>query len=480
MKDRRGAHHNSALVSAITGVALVLALPIGVMVTSPPHTDAPEWQHAATVLLPQHAKGTLLLLAGTLIPALLLAVPSAWLVACTTPPANASSIGCFSSRWRCPPASAHSPMLLGPTNSLSAWLDASLGMNPDLLHLPGLCLVLAAVLSQYIYLPARAAFTLGMTAQLDAARSLGAGPLRRFTRVALLLAWPAIAAGALLVAIETLNDYGAVRYFGERTLTTAVFRSWGGLYDLDSALRLGSVLILLVDALLWVDRRSRRWAGRSTDQVPTTPILPTGHRAAIAVGWCAMVLALGAGLPLAKILVDVAQASSLTDWQEMGPAFSNTLLVAALAAAVTLAAAVAFTFRERHGQSGLWAIRLANLGYAIPGAVIAVGAMAAVGAIDRSDCLPFPLIGSLGLLIHALAARFLAVGNQPLRAGLEHQPKALDESAQLLGASPLRIFRRINLPLFRPALIAATMLVAIDFIQELLLTLILRPFASIR
>ncbi|MGC8001212.1 hypothetical protein ACP3XN_27805, partial [Salmonella enterica] len=78
-------------------------------------------------------------------------------------------------------------------------------------------------------------------------------------------------------------------------------------------------------------------------------------------------------------------------------------------------------------------------------------AMAAVGAIDRSDCLPFPLIGSLGLLIHALAARFLAVGNQPLRAGLEHQPKALDESAQLLGASPLRIFRRINLPLFRPA-----------------------------
>jgi iron(III) transport system permease protein len=147
-----------------------------------------------------------------------------------------------------------------------------------------------------------------------------------------------------------------------------------------------------------------------------------------------------------------------------------------LAALTTLLIAVLFAFHERHGQRGHFAIRLANLGYAIPGAVIAVGVMVLAGAVDRTGWMDMALIGSLGLLTYALAVRFLAVGHRPLHGALHHQSRSLDEAARLLGASRWRTFRSINLPLLRPALLAAAMLVAIDVIKELPLTLILRPF----
>lgn len=466
------------LFAAITGIALLLALPIGVVLTAPLHAPAPEWAHVWRNLLPDHLKGTLLLLAGTVGCALLLAVPSAWLVAAhdfpgrrffrwalVLPLALPTYISAFTYA-----------ALLGPTGAVSIRVQELTGFRPDVMDLTGLCAVLAVVLFPYIYLPARAAFATGMSVQLDAARTLHAGPLRRFGRVALPLARPAIAAGALLVAMETLNDYGAVKHFGQRTLTTAIFRSWGGLYDLGSALRLGLVLLVLVALLLWLERRARAGVPRTTDQVPTARIRLYGWRAWLASGWCGSVLFLGAGLPLGRIISDAWGTAGSAAWGEAGQAFANTLWVAALAASVTLLIAVLFAFRERHGRRSDWAIRIANLGYAIPGAVIAVGTMAVAGLLDRGQLLPFALIGSLGLLTYAFAVRFMAVGNQPLHAALQQQPRALDESARLLGASPARAFLRINLPLLRPALLAAVLLVAIDVIKELPLTLILRPF----
>lgn len=468
----------SWLFATVTVASVLLALPILVVITSPLHSTAPEWDHVVRALLPEHLKGSLLLLFGTLLPALVFAVPSAWLVARTNFPGRSFF------RWALvlPLAlptyiSAFTyAALLGPTGSVSTRIHALVGVKLDIMNMPGLCLVMAAVLFPYIYLPARAAFVAGMSGQLDAARTLGVGPWMRFRRVALPLARPAIAAGALLVAMETLNDFGAVKYFGERSLTTAIFRSWGGLYDLGSALRIGLVLLGIVALLLWSERRSRGNAAHTTDQVPLQRHRLRGLRSLLATLWCALVLLLGAGIPIAKILLDVFGGSITWSWTEVLPAFGNTLLVAALAAALTLLVAVLFTFRERYGSRAPWSLHLANLGYAIPGAVIAVSSMALAGVVDRSMVLPFALIGSTGLLVYALTVRFLAVGNQPLRAALGQQTRALDDAARLLGASPLRAFVHINLPLLRPALLAAALLVAIDVIKELPLTLILRPF----
>jgi iron(III) transport system permease protein len=290
------------------------------------------------------------------------------------------------------------------------------------------------------------------------------------------LARPAIVGGALLAAMETLNDLGAVKYYGVRTLTTGIFRSWGGLYDIGSALRLSAVLIGLVVLLLWLEHRSRKGRSHATEQVPVVRQELKGMKAWAATAYCSLLVLFSVGLPLGKILGDVILLG-VAAWPEgTFDAFGNTLGIAALAACCTVLVAVLFAFRERHTEQGRIVQRMADLGYAIPGSVIAIGVMALAGFTDRNLGLPFALIGSVGLLTYAFVVRFLAVGTQPLYGALRQQSTTLDDAARTLGATRWRTFKRINLPLLKPALAAAALLVAIDVIKELPLTLILRPF----
>ena len=265
--------------SAISLLAILLAGPLLVVLTSPLHTAAPEWSHVLTNLLPVQTGETLLLLVIALVTALLVAVPTAWVVtmfefpgrrvfgwALVLPLALPTYIAAYT--WAA---------LLGPTGSISIWCAEHIGLKPNVLNLGGLGIVLGLVLYPYIYLPARAMFARGMSMQIEAARTLGASGFSLFMRVAVPLARPAIAAGALLLSMEVLNDYGAVKYYGVRTLTTGMFRSWGGLRDLGSALRIGIVLLVLVAVLLWIERRSRRHASTATDQVPTKRSLPSAR-----------------------------------------------------------------------------------------------------------------------------------------------------------------------------------------------------------
>jgi iron(III) transport system permease protein len=470
--------HRRLAFAAISGLALVMALPLVVVVTAPLHSEAPEWRHVWSTMLPTHLWETLLLLAGTLGVAVLVAVPTAWLVAVYTfpgrrlfrsamvlPLALPTYIGAFAYA-----------SLLGPTSDITNSIAAITGWRPDIIGLPGLSVVLGLALSPYVHLPVRAAFAQGMSGQLDAARSLGAGGWDRFRLIALPLARPALVGGAVLVGMETLNDYGAVKYYGVRTLTTGIFRSWQGLFDLGSALRLGLVLLGLVALLLFIERRSRRGMRHHVPQEPAPPVRLRGLRAGGAMLACSAVLLLAFVLPMGRIVADVFGPMPLRPLAEWWPALRNTLAVAVLAASTTLLVALLFTFRERHGRRPDLLVRSADLGYAVPGAVIAIGVMALAAAIDRRMLFRTALIGGIALLVYAFTVRFLAVGTRPLFAGLEQQDRHLDEAARLLGASPWRTFLRVNLPLLRPTLQAAAMLVAIDVIKELPLTLILRPF----
>lgn len=465
-------------IALISLLALLLAAPILVVVTSPIHTVAPEWDHVWRNLLPAHFQGTLYLLIGVLPLSLLLAVPAAWLVAAHDFPGRRLFSWALVLPLALPTyiAAFTYADLFGPTSAAANWSARVLGLRPDMLSTEGLWLVLSLVLYPYIYLPARAIFSRGMSARVEVARTLGANGRRRFWRVALPLARPAIVGGALLVAMEALNDYGAVKFYGVRTLTTGIFRSWSGLYDLGSALRLGLVLVGLVALLQWAVSLFRRKARQENEQEPVRREPLSGARAAMATLWCGAILLFAAAIPLAKIVADVLRDQDQAVLLDTLEAFRNTAVVATLAAITTLIIALLVIYRQHYGDRTDPTIRLAKLGYVIPGAVIAMGAMALAGGLDSITGWGLSLIGSLGLLVYAFSSRFLAVAVNPLEAGLRQRSADLVSAARTLGAGPWRTFHSVDLPLLRPTLLAAAMLVAIDVIKELPLTLILRPF----
>lgn len=458
----------------IGAVALLLLAPILVVVSAPLHTPATEWAYVRTHILPSYLGETLRLiaLAGGL--AIVFGTSTAWLVsACDFP-------GRRFFRWALvlPLAlptyisAITFAALFGPTGLLSDRLRAAIGVDIDILGPDGLALVFALMLFPYVYLPARAAFSAGMSDVLEAAKLLGAGARRRAFRVAFPLARPAIAGGVLLVCMEVLNDYGAVQYYGVHTLTAGIFRSWGGLYDVGSALRLAGVLLLVVLALALGQRLLKRGGLRTAEGRALRRVRLSGWRAVGATLWCGLLVLFAFALPIGALLADTLATWNATAIAELVRPVVNTLYVGTWAAGITLVVAVAFAFAQRMGYGGL--TRLASVGYVVPGAVIAIGVMGLAGPLAARS--GWVLIGSLTLVIYAFSVRFLALAGQPLQAGLSQQPRMLDEAAHLLGASPVRTFLRVNLPLLRPSLLAAAAIVLIEVVKELPLTLILRPF----
>jgi iron(III) transport system permease protein len=454
-------------------LALVLLAPILTVLTAPLHAPAPEWDFVKRAILPRHLVETGRLLVLSVGLAALFGTVSAWLVSSARFPGQRLFRWALMLPLALPTyiGSITFAALLGPTGSLSNALRST-GIDIDILTPAGLAVTFALLLYPYVYLPARAAFAGGMGDVLEAARLLGAGPIQRAWRVAIPMARPAIAAGSLLVAMEALNDYGAVSHYGVHTLTVGIFRSWGGLYDTGSALRIAAILVVMVAVIAGVEARIGRHARRTSSHTAFTPTVLRGWRAWAATTWCAVLLGVAFVLPVGALVHDAMRTAGMAAWQQLSAPLGNTVLLAVLSAALTLVIALVFAYGQRRGSAPL--ARLASMGYVVPGAVIAIGTMALAGwATTRTG---WPLIGTWPLIVYAFAVRFLAMAYNPLLAGLAQQPRAYDEAARMLGASPLRAFLRIHLPLLRPSLIAAAAITLIEVIKELPLTLILRPF----
>ncbi len=340
--------------------------------------------------------------------------------------------------------------------------------------------ILASTLFPYVFLSCRGAFAREACGSLEAARMLGAGNLRTFLTVAAPMARPAIAAGASLVAMETINDYGVVSAFGLQPLTPGIFRAWTEGYP-GAAMRLA--LILMAMALLFVgmerwQRGRRRFASDSAE----TPLARRRLRpAGILWAWtvCLLPLLLGFLIPAWRMLRWALQSPKPIEWAEHAAAAGNSLLLAAGSALlITLGAVVLVGSRRAFaGRSPLLAQRIGLFGYAFPSALVAVGVGAIVSTLSAQ-----PGLGVLALsasafgLIYAYFVRFLAVGIQPAAAGFETVSSSLHEAARTLGARPLRALLQVDLPLVRPALAAGATLAFIDVFKELTLTLVLRPF----
>ncbi|QDH34188.1 iron ABC transporter permease [Porphyrobacter sp. YT40] len=364
---------------------------------------------------------------------------------------------------------------------------------PDIRSLTGGAFVLGSVLFPYVYLLARTAFATQSLTQFRAARSLGAAPARAFWQVALPAARPAIAGGLALVLMEVLADFGVAEYFAIPTFSTGIFRSWLAMGDKQAALKLSAVMLIFVIALIAWEAQSRRGRSDSRDglagrayEEPLVQLARGGK--ALAFLACALPVLIGFVLPAGYLVSLALSETAQSAAGDLGTYLRGSLWLGLAAASLCLAAALLLAFARARSASRVTAsaIRLATLGYALPGALLAVGLLAPLGAFDQSvtrfarDSLGWSggllLTGTSAVLVYALSVRFLTVAYNSVSGGLARIPPALDAAARSLGAGPSRVLARIYAPLLAPSLAGAAALVFIDTLRELPATLILRPF----
>jgi iron(III) transport system permease protein len=360
---------------------------------------------------------------------------------------------------------------------------------PEVRSLPGAAALFVLVLFPYVYLPVRAALLERSPNLLDAARLAGLTPFRAFLRAVLPLARPALVAGVALAAMETLADYGVVSYFALETLTTGIFKAWLGLGERTAGAQLAVTLLAVVALLLWLEQRSRgaaRFQGRSAHPVRRTPL--TGVGACSVTTLCAVPVALGFALPAVVLVRMAAQEADALALDRYVRLIGNSFRVAGAAAVlcVVLALLLAYAVRLRPAASVRWSVRAAGLGYAVPGAVLAIAMLVPLARFDnaldafmqdrfgvRTGLL---LTGSLVALCYAYVVRFLALALSNVEAGLTRVTPAMDEAARSLGLGALAVLRRVHAPLLARTLLVALLLVFVDTLKELPATLALRPF----
>jgi iron(III) transport system permease protein len=486
--------------TAAAGVlALLLSVPLITVVVRSLAPAGETWRHLASTVLAGYVATSVLLVAAVGALALVIGVATAWLVATcefpgrrlfewglVMPLAVPAYIAAFTYAGMLGVTGPVQRLIRGVT---PGWADRFIWI--DVMRVETVILILALVLYPYVYLLGRATFLRQSRTALEAARTLGRSAWGTFFRVALPLARPAVAAGVALVAMEVLNDYGAVRYYGVSTLTTGIFRAWFGLGDVDAAVRLAAFLMLFVFAVLALERLQRgrrRFDDGDARHRPLRRFELRGWRALVAFLVCLVPVLFGFLLPVGQLgLWSVRTASEVIDG-----AFLRLVLhsfgLATLAAALCVAAGLLVAWAVRVARSGALRglSRVSVLGYSVPGAVIAVGVMIPLIALDRSvDAFVraafgvstgLLLSGSLAALVFAYVVRFVAVAQLPIESGLDRVCGNMDDAARLLGATPGRTLRRVGLPLLRGTLFGALILVFVDVLKELPLTLILRPF----
>lgn len=458
------------------------------------------WAGLLRNVLPRAGLTTLLLLAGVGAVALVIGVGTAFLVALCRFPGRRL----FEWALLLPLAMPTYVMayawldVVHPVGPLQTALRGLLGLSdpralslPDLRSTGGAIFVIGFVLYPYVYLPVRALLLMRQAALGDAARTLGAGPLRAFLTVSLPTVWPAVAVGLTLVLLEALNDIGASEFLGVRTLTVAVYTTWAVRGSIEGASQIALAMLAVVLVLIIAERRARRHlpAGPSA----RSPRSPSDHAlgrrgGALAAACCMLPILIGFGIPAAYLASAAATRLAARGWPAgLISAAGNSLTLALLAAALTIAIGLALSLAERGARSGAVAplVRIAAIGYAIPGTVLAVGLLVPLAALDNlvADLvraltglrIGLILIGSGAALVIAYCLRFLTIAEGGIGAGLSRISPSLDGAAASLGANPARVSREIHAPLLAPPIATAAILVFVDAMKELPATLLLRP-----
>ena len=492
-----GLRHTSPVALVI---CLLLALPLLTLFVEAWQPDGGSFAHIRQTVLSDYIVNTVILMLSVGILVVLLGVPLAWLIAVcefkgrrffnwalVLPLAMPAYIVAYT----------YTDLLdyAGPIQmALRNWFD---WQSPDdywffdIRSLEGAAIVLALVLYPYVYLMVRASFLEQNATLTQAARVLGASPWRCFSRISIPMARNAIIASAALVMMESMADFATVNYFAVSTLTTAVYDTWLGHYDLASAAKLSVIMVMGVLLLLYFERlqQGRKQSG-SDAKLSQQKLTYRLNSSQTLMAWfaCTLILTLAFIVPCA-LLLDYAigyfeQAWSSDLWQ-----FAvNSLIIAGTTAllALVLATSLNFINRSRPNLGHRGALRIASSGYAIPGTVMAIGVLVPLTFLDTqlnelADYVQMPLpglllSGSIFAIVMAHLVRFIAIANNGVEGSYQKISPSLDMVARTMGQGGRRLLLRVHLPLLRKSALVATLLIFVESMKELPAALLLRPF----
>jgi iron(III) transport system permease protein len=483
--------------AAAIAVALGVMLPVLNLAWLALGGEFEHWRHLAAHVLPDAALNTAVLLVGVGVLVLVIGTGTAWLVSAYDFPGRSVLQWGLLLPLAMPTyivAFAYLDLLhpIGPVQGAIRWMlgyDSPRDFRlPDLRSMQGAVLLLGFVLYPYVYMTARAMFSTLPAQLMEAARSLGESEWGAFRRLALPLTRPALAVGMSLALLEVLNDIGASEFLGVHTLTVAIYTTWVTRSDLAGAAQLACAALLAVSLLVMLERhgRSRQRFGTDKRMRGLQPRRLHGTGAWAATLAAALPVAIGFAAPAAYLVWEafkrLRDGAGISDG--LLHSLANTLTLAGGVTVVTLGAGLLVGWAGRHA-GGLvnrdrWQARVASMGYAVPGTVLAVGLLMPALAFDNAlaDLLglqSLPLMASGVVLVVACAIRFLALPVGSIEAGLARIPPALEQGARLLGETATGTLARVHLPLLRPALLSGALLVFVDAMKELPATLLLRP-----
>lgn len=485
--------------------AALLVLPVlAIFYTAIGESDE-LFAHLLATVLPTYTLNTFLLVIGTMLLTLVFGLPSAWLMAMCKLPGEKVL------QWALVLPLAMPGYIVGYiytdwfdfAGPIQIWLRNTFELTPqqywfpDLRTLPGAMTILALVFYPYVYLLARSAFMEQSGSLLQSARLLKCTPWQSFFRVSLPLARPATAIGLSLVAMETIGDFGTVSYFAVSTLTTAVYDTWLGYSNLTAAAKISAIMLLVVVLLLSAERYSRRKQKHFQAQFSShedNRYSLQGWTKVFALIWCWGLVLAGFILPMGQ-LVSYATDYFTSSWTLEFQSYSfNSLKVSLSVALVCVVIALLVNFYQRLNSQGgervstisSLPMRLAALGYAVPGTVLAIGIMVAVLTLDHSvnDIAKLMEWGRPGLifsgtmfaLIFALTVRFSAVAVGSVESSLAKVSPNLDMAARTMGCNSTQMLKRVHLPLVMRGALIAGLLVFIESMKELNASILLRPF----
>ena len=480
-------------------IAIMVLMPILAVIWFALHPTDNIWPHLIATTLPRYVTNTAVLMIGVGIVAATVGTGAAWFVvmykfpgrqwlqwALLMPLAVPAYVGAYALVDFFEYAGPIQTVLratFGWTNSQDYWFPAIRTRGAAII-------VLSAALYPYVYILARAAFREQSGAGYEVARALGAGPLARFWRVGFPLARPAIAAGVAVVMMETVNDFGTVDYFAVQTLTTGIFSVWlqGG--NLGGAAQLASCVLTIIIILVTLEKLSRRksrFFASARNARPVVPVALSGVRGLMAAVLCLIPVLIGFVLPVAVL---ASHAVDATEWAaaDLHMAITRTVIVAGLAAILTVLGGVFMVYGVRLSGRRLPALLMpvTAIGYAAPGAVLALGILVPLAAFDNwfaDGVLAITgydpgllLTGTGAALVLAYVVRFFAIAQGTADAALGRVSPSLPMAARSLGRSAGGTLRAVHLPLVRASIGSALLLVFVDAVKELPATLLLRPF----
>jgi len=476
-------------------ILLVVAVPVFTILIQLFEPPGSSWVHLRNNLLVSYFSNTLLLLFGVGVLTFLLGVSTAWLVS------NYNFPGRRYFEWLLILPLGFPAYIMaytytgifdyaGPIHSfLRNYMDIHIrGSIFDIMNLPGAIFILSITLYPYVFLISRSSFLQQSKTLQEASSLLGSNRWRTFLKVALPLARPAIVGGIALASMEVLNDYGTVKYFGVNTFTTGIFRAWFSMGDATTAIYLSAILMMVVFTILFLEslqRGSRQFGNTNALTKPLVRVHVPLNKQIVFTTFCSLIFLISFFIPFIQIVYWVY----LTYEKVINYDFflliyrSFSLAAGSGIAVVILSVVLLYALRLSPFKWMKNITKIATLGYAIPGAVIAVGIMIPLLAFDNwlirqvgPGTIGLLLSGSLFGLVFAYVVRFMAVGYNPIDSGFQKIGIHINEASRLLGTGSTKTLWKIDLPLIKPSLFSGILLVFVDVLKELPLTLILRPF----